>query len=296
MIRLFPIFFLLFSTTLFLAAQEISFERRENAGAEKKVLLRLKLSREYLFVIPGAGKPIRKLETMDLVLLTGIKIEKLNQKGLPVSLILTPEIPGGTLNGRNVDPALLKGRKIRAELEKYPCTFTALDGTPLAKEAIIILSALFRSQQNIQFSEILGASKKYQPGGIWKPNTAPILKVLEERRVPMKKENIKASARFENKFKVNGMECVSVVLNLSSVGTHAYDFQLKTRLIFPIRKEDGGFLRLTREGVEVVDRKTVSGDYAAMGSALRIVTKEQFEATYTLPGKRSSEKKSTVFF
>ena len=26
------------------------------------------------------------------------------------------------------------------------------------------------------------------------------------------------------------------------------------------------------------------------------VTKEQFEATYTLPGKRSSEKKSTVFF
>ena len=135
MIRLFPIFFLLFSTTLFLAAQEISFERRENAGAEEKVLLRLKLSREYLFVIPGAGKPIRKLETMDLVLLTGIKIEKLNQKGLPVSLILTPEIPGGTLNGRNVDPALLKGRKIRAELEKYPCTFTALDGTPLAKEA-----------------------------------------------------------------------------------------------------------------------------------------------------------------
>ena len=209
--------------------------------------------------------------------------------------LLTPSIPGGTLNGRRVDPALLKGRKIRADLEKFPCTFIPLDGKPLAEDAVVFLSALFRQQQNISYSEILGKSKKFQPGRKWFPDTAPVLKSLAERNLPLSKANLKAQAMFENKFKVDGIECVAVVLNLSSVGTHAYDFQVKTRLILPVKNRDGGILRLAREGVEVVDRKTVSGDFAAAGSSLRIMTKEQLEVTYVLP-KKTTRKNTLNFF
>lgn len=296
MIRRLSIFALIFLTVCPLSAQMISFDRKETVGSVKTALLKLKLSREYLFMIPGAGKPIRKLETMDLVLLTEIKVEKVNQKGQPVSLLLTPSVSGGTLNGRRVDSAPLKGRKIRAELEKFPCTFTTLDGKPLPDDAVVFLSALFRQQQNISYSDILGKVKKFQPGGKWLPNTAPILKSLADRKLPLNKTNLKAQAMFENKFKVEGIECAAVVLNLSSVGTHAYDFQVKTRLILPVKSEDGGIVRLAREGVEVVDRKSVSGDIAAAGSSLRIMTKEQLEVTYVLPKKSSSRKNPLKFF
>ena len=240
-------------------------------------------------MIPGAGKPIRKQETMDLVLLTDIKIEKLNQKGQPVTLLLTPRIVGGALNGRAINQNLLKGRMIRAELEKYPCKFTAADGkSALPNEAIVILSALFRQQQNITYPEILGQSRKFTAGQKWVPETNMIIKNLKKRNVAINKNNLKAQAQFENKFKVNGVQCVAVVLNLSSVGTHAYDFQVKTRLILPVSKADGGVIRLAREGVEVVDRKLISGDFAASGSEVQIITKEQMEVTYVPPKKSSS--------
>lgn len=285
----------LFLLTFPLAAQVIFFDRQEPVGSVRKAQLRLKLSREYMFMIPGAGKPIRKLETIDLVLLTGIKIEKLNSKGQPVTLLLTPEILGGSLNGRSVKSTALRGRKIRAELGAFPCTFTALDGKTLSEEESVILSALFRPQQNIQISDLLGKSRRYQPGGRWTPDVAPIINNISERNVILQKKNLSALATFENKFKVNGIECVAIVLNLSSIGTHAYDFQVKTRIIFPVKKEDGGIIRLAREGVEVIDRKTVSGDVAAAGSSLRVVTKEQMEVTYILPEKSQKRKKSIFF-
>lgn len=295
MIRCLSIFAILFLTFGTLSAQMISFDRKENVGDEKRILLRLKLSREYLFMIPGAGKPIRKLETMDLVLLTGIKVEEVNRNGFPVILHLSTEIPGGTLNGRRLDPALLKGRKIRADLKTYPCVFTPLDGKPLSEDALVVLSALFRQQQNIPFSGILGKEKKFRQGGKWLPDTTPILKSLADRKIPLNKKNLKAQAMFENKFKVDGIECTAIVLNLSSVGTHAYDFQVKTRLILPVKKEDGGVLRLSREGVEVVDRKMLSSDFAASGSAMRITTKEQLEVTRILK-KKTPATRSGIFF
>lgn len=295
MIRSFLILFLFFLAAA-LSAQEIIFDRPDSPGSIRTAQLRLKLSREYLFVIPGAGKPIRKLETMDLVLLTDIKVEKLNAKGHPVTLLLSPKILGGTLNGRRVDPAILKNRIIRAELENFPCNFSAADGKEhLKQEAITVLSALFRQQQNISYSEILGVSQKFQQGKKWIPAAEPILKNLAERKLPLNRKNLKAQAVFENKFKINGTECVSLVLNLTTFGTHAYDFQVKTRLILPVRKEDGGILRLAREGVEVIDRKTISGDFAAVGAALRITTKEQMEITYA-PEKKENKRKSSVIF
>ena len=281
------IFLIIFSFSAM--AQVIDFDRPEKVNSVRTAQLRLKLSREYTFMIPGAGKPIRKQETMDLVLLTDIKIEKLNQKGQPVTLLLTPRIVGGALNGRAINQNLLKGRMIRAELEKYPCKFTAADGkSALPNEAIVILSALFRQQQNITYPEILGQSRKFTAGQKWVPETNMIIKNLKKRNVAINKNNLKAQAQFENKFKVNGVQCVAVVLNLSSVGTHAYDFQVKTRLILPVSKADGGVIRLAREGVEVVDRKLISGDFAASGSEVQIITKEQMEVTYVPPKKSSS--------
>lgn len=294
MIRIFSFLCLILLSSIPLSAQMISFDRKETVGSFRKAQLRLKLSREYLFMIPGAGKPIRKMETIDLVLLMGIKVEKLNSKGHPDTLLLTPEVLGGSLNGRRVKATSLKGRQIRAGLGSFPCSFTALDGKPLSEEESVILAALFRPQQDIPFSDILGKSQRYQPGGRWYPNVQPIIKSLAERNVPVQKRNLSGLATFENKFRINGIECVAVVLNLSSVGTHAYDFQVKTRLILPVKKEDGGIVRLAREGVEVIDRKMVSGDVAAAGSSIRIMTKEQMEVTYILPQK-SSDKKSFFF-
>lgn len=271
------------------SAQEIFFDRPDTVGKTQTAQLRLKLSRDYTFMIPGAGKPIRKLETMDLVLLTDWKIERVNQSGLPVMLTLMPRVLGGTLNGRKIDPALLQGRKIRAGLGSYPCMFIASDGKPLSDDAIVILSALFRPQQGITYADILGKSQTYKPGKRWLPDLTKVLDSLSQRNVKIEKKNINAYAMFENKLKVNGMDCVSVALNLSSAGTHAYDFQVRTKMIFPVKKHDGGILRLSREGVEVVDRKMISGDFAAAGASVRIITKEQMEVTYAPPEKPASD-------
>ena len=96
----------------------------------------------------------------------------------------------------------------------------------------------------------------------------------------MGKRNLSARATFENKFNVGRTPCVAILLNLSSVGTYAYDFQVKTRIILPVSKSDGGALRIAREGVEVVDRKTVTKDFLGSGTSVRITTKEQLEVTY----------------
>ena len=270
----------LFFLTVSIAAQTIDFDRPEKVGTERTAQLRLKLSREYLFQIPGAGKPIQKLETIDLVLLTDIKILKLNQKNQPVELLLTPRILGGALNGRRVDPNLMKGLVIRANLEKYPCTFTAENGKILPGEAVTILSALFRQQQDITYSDILGAPQQYKAGKKWKPQISSILKNLADRNLSLGEQNLSAQTTFENKFRVGKIPCVAILLNLSSVKTHAYDFQVKTRLILPVKKSDGGAVRIAREGVEVVDRKTITGDFIGNGSSVRITTKEQLEVTY----------------
>ena len=272
--------FFLFFLTVSLSAQTIDFDRPEKVGTERTAQLRLKLSREYLFQIPGAGKPIRKLETIDLVLLTDIKIVKVNQKKQPIELLLTPRILGGALNGRRIDPNLMKGLVIRANLEKYPCTFTGEDGKQVPKEAVTILSALFRQQQDITYSDILGAPRAYKEGAKWKPETGLILKNLADRNLSFNKKNLSALVTFENKFRVGKIPCVAVLLNLSSINSHAYDFQVKTRLILPVKKSDGGAVRVAREGVEVVDRKTITGDFIGSGSAVRITTKEQLEVTY----------------
>ena len=278
MIRFFQL--LLFFLTVSLAAQTIDFDRPERVGSERIAQLRLKLSREYLFQIPGAGKPIRKLETIDLVLLTGIKILKVNQKQQPVELLLTPRILGGALNGRRVDPALMKGLKIRANLEKYPCVFTTEDGKKLPGEAVTILSAFFRQQQDITYRDILGAPRAYKAGAKWIPDTTLIRKNLAARNLDLDRKNLSALATFENKFRVGRTQCVAVLLNLSSIRTHAYDFQVKTRIILPVKKSDGGPLRIAREGVEVIDRKTITGDFIGNGASVRITTKEQLEVTY----------------
>lgn len=278
MIRIFQCFLLFL--TFSLAAQTIDFDRPERVGKERTAQLRLKLSREYLFQIPGAGKPIRKLETMDLVLLTKIKILKLNQKKQPVELLLTPMVLGGSLNGRRVNPALMKGMQIQANLEKFPCSFTSVDGKKISDEATVILSALFRQQQDISYSDILGAPRSYKQGGAWIPDTSLLLKNLSERNIRIGKHNLKAQATFENKFRVDRKNCVAVLLNLSSVGTHAYDFQVKTRIILPVSKSDGGAIRIAREGIEVVDRKTITKDFLGSGTSVRITTKEQLEVTY----------------
>ena len=278
MSRIFQCF--LFFLTVSLTAQTIDFDRPEKIGTERTAQLRLKLSREYLFQIPGAGKPIRKLETIDLVLLTDIKILKLSKKNQPVELLLTPRILGGALNGRRVDPNLMKGLVIRANLEKYPCTFTEENGKTLRGEAVTILSALFRQQQDITYSDILGAPRQYKAGKKWKPQISSILKNLADRNLSLGEQNLSAQATFENKFRVGKIPCVAVLLNIGSVKTHAYDFQVKTRLIFPVEKSDGGAVRIAREGVEVVDRKTITGDFIGNGSSVRITTKEQLEVTY----------------
>lgn len=279
-----------------LSAQMISFEfQKEPVGSTNTAQLKLKLSREYTFMIPGAGKPIGKLETMEVVLLTDIQVERINRKGFPVTLILRPKILGGTLNGRRIDPASLQGRVIRAELESYPCTFTSTDGKELSGEAKMVLAAFFRQQQGFSYADILGKSRNYKQGGKWLPDSSPILQTLAKRNISLKKRNLTASAMFENKFKVNGIECTAVVLNLLSVGTHAYDFRIRTRIVLPVDRKNGNVFHLTREGVEVVDRKLLSGDFAAAGSAVRITTKEQMEVTY-VPRKKQAPGKKTGHF
>ena len=276
-------------------AQVISFDRKVSEGDSRTARIRFRLSREYTFMIPGAGQPIQKVESMDLALLTGIKILKLNEKGFPCELELLPMVLGGTINGRRLEPAILQNRKILANLASYPCGFRPVDGQELSGEAETVLSALFRVQQNISISDILGGPRRFRQGESWNPNLSPVLKSLSKRRLPLKESEVKAQAKFENLFKVNGIDCAAVVLNISTAGTFSHDFRLRTRIVLPVKESDGGVINMTREGTEIIDRKMLSDDPAAAGTSLRLMTTEQMEVTFA-PSEEKTENKSSDFF
>lgn len=289
------LFFLIFSAVFSAGAQIVSFDRKDAEGSFRTAKIRLRLSREYTFMIPGAGRPIQKSEFADLVLLTGITVRKLNEKGFPCELELTPAVLGGTLNGRKLEPSVLQNRKILAVLEKYPCEFRPLDGQPLSEEAGTVLSAVFRVQQNISLADVLGKERQYRQGESWIPNTKPVLDLLSGRQLPLKRNEITAAARFENIFKVDGVKCTAVVLTLSSTGTFSHDFRLRTRIVLPVRESDGGIVSMTREGTEIIDRKMLSGDPAASGASVRLMTSEQMEITYVRSEKKSGDASSDFF-
>ena len=280
-----------------LAAQTIDFDRPSRIGEERSARIRQRLTREYTFLLPGAGEPIKTVETMDLVMLAGIKVLEVNDKKLPVKLEIRPEILGGTLNGRRIVPEELIGKTFIGDLSSYPCMFSSADGTPLSKNAETVLAALFRVQSGASYSEILGKPRKFQPKERWTLNADPILRSLagRELRQEVSPEKIQSLAVFGPEFKVDGIPCTVVDLTFRTMGTHSYDFRTKVKLTLPIKKSDGGMLRLQREGVEVVDRKIISNDPAAAGASVHLVTTEQMEAVYVSPSKPARPAKNQFF-
>lgn len=291
--------FLLLLSLLFLipeiSAQTVSFHREMAVGTEQTVRIRLVLSREYTFMIPGAGKAISKVENMDLVLLTDLKIKRMDKKNNPVELQISPRVLGGTVNGRRIDPELLQERKIQAVLDAYPCKFIAEDGKELSGNALTILAAIFRVQPEMNYADFLGTSRTFRQGESWLLQTAPLLNELKKRNLALTEKNFQAYAKFENKFKVQGIDCTAVVLNIRSAGTHNYDFRVKTRIVLPIKETDGGILSISREGVEVVDKKMMSNDPAAAGASVRVVTTEQMESVFVPVEKKEAEPSRNFF-
>ena len=280
-----------------LSAQTIDFNRPVKAGEVRTARLRLKLSREYTFMIPGAGDSIKTVETMDLVMLTRIRILKLNEKSLPVNLEIEPEILGGTLNGRAIVPEELTGKKILADLSRYPCTFRSADGSAISRNGQIILASLFRVQFGASYSKILGPPRPFKPRDRWTPDIKPILKSLagRELREEISASQIQSAAQMGPLIKIDGINCTSVDLTFRSMGTHSYDFRTTVRLVLPVDKKDGGPVSLHREGVEVVDRKVISGDPAAAGASVRLVTTEQLEVVYASGSRAKKPEKKKMF-
>jgi hypothetical protein len=290
-------FLFLLSVPGILPAQLIDFDRDLETGKSRTARIRMKLSREYLFLIPGAGEQIKTSETMDFVLLSRFTIRKLNEKGVPEILEIIPQVAGGTLNGRAIVPEELTGKTIIADLSVYPCRFQTADGSKLSRNAQMVIASVFRVQYGAKFSDILGKPRQYKPNERWVPEINPILNILHERdlRKSVTAQNFQAAAKFGNQFPVNGIKCTAVDLSFRTVGTHSYDFRSTARIILPVNKQDGGMLSLQREGVEVVDQKIISDAPAAAGTSVRLITTEQLEVVF-VPEKKENPPGEKSFF
>ncbi len=276
-------------------AAKISFVRPSKAGEIQHAKLALTLSREYLFDLPGTENGVRKQETLTAVFEGRIKVLEVNQAGNPVVCEITPAKCGGLANGRSLDLAVLKDAVIHADMKTFPCRFTLGNGTKVSRDAQIFLASLFRIQPETSLSDTLGKEADSGTGKVWTPDSAPILDSLRARGFTLAKSDILASARIQGREKFNRLECVRITIEFETKKSIGIDFRLHAKITLPENARDGGVLKMERDGVEVVDRRVSSGEPAAEGTRVRVITKENM-LVVLLPAAPGAEAQTPSFF
>ncbi len=235
----FLLFFALYSGLLLSGAETVLFDRPLKAGDRFDCMADSSQSQQYTFRMPGVDNPPVRLNTVRLRFAGLLTIEKVNAGGKALNIRLEIRSLRGSINGRKADCSAIEGKTVTGDLSRSPAVFRSPDGT-LNREAVILLSALFRPVSTHSLAELTGRQRTLERiGETWSPDLRAFSESLRRRGIDLPPGAIKGTITYAGKETFRALECFAFRFFIQSKKTAGYDFRFSGQILFPVNPEAG---------------------------------------------------------
>ena len=273
--KLLFLFFALYSGLLLSGAETVLFDRPLKAGDRFDCMADSSQSQQYTFRMPGIDNPPVRLNTLRLRFAGLLTVEKVDAEGKALNIRLEIRSLRGSINGRNADCSAIEGKTVTGDLSRSPAVFHSPDGT-LNREAVILLSALFRPVSTHSLAELTGRQRTLERiGETWSPDLRAFSESLRRRGIDLPPGAIKGTITYAGKETFRALECFAFRFFIQSKKTAGYDFRFSGQILFPVNPEAGPAVRVTRDATEVIDRLLSASDPVAAGSKLKLISTDR---------------------
>lgn len=262
------------------AKSVIQFERPIAKGAEFDCQIDASFSNAIAMKIPGAEKPVARIETASASLSGRMTVLEVNETGNPIKTRFQTLAFEGSLNNVKIDLSALQGKAFIAELNPPVCKFS-LDGegqAPLGKEAVKLLSIIFRPASKSSMADVLGTKSPVGPGDKWKPPCELLISTLAKRGFKLGEGDFAGEAVLKGRESFKGVDCWAIEERLESKNVPGLELRLNFSVLLPVDPAQGGALKISRNGSELVSKLLPAENPLSAGNSVEAIVKDSLEA------------------
>ena len=259
----------------------IDFNRPLSPGMAFRCDAETKTEMSYLIRVLGEEPQPPKKDSVSAKLAATLLVLSVNNAGNPASIELKIESLSGSINGKSFDFTSLSGASVVADLSSKPCKFSLKPAMePLDQNAAKILSSVFRPASECGLKDIMDPGRPVAIGESWTPPLALFASILKKTRgLSIPESKIKATATLESKGEDDGIMCWRIRERIESKPIDGLDFRFEIAISLPVDPALGGAIRISRTGIEVVNRPLPADNPVSIAKEIEAVSQDSMSAS-----------------
>lgn len=258
----------------------IQFDRPIAQGSSFDCEIEAAHSKSFSMSMPGVETPLIKGDVALAKLSGRMTVLEVNPSGNPLKIRFQTKSLDGAIDRIKPDLAALQGKAFTADLTPPVCKFAMEDDdqAPMTKEAVKLLSIIFRPSSKSGIGDLMGTKEAVKPGDSWKPPCSLLISMLAQRGLKFNEGNFRGAVTLKGRTSMASIDCWQLEERIETTGTPGFDLRIDISILLPVDPAKGGALKLSRNGQEMVCKTLPEGNPLSAGKTVEAIVKDSMDA------------------